>query len=150
MRVFTYRAMSGIKKFFIYTFVTIALAGATSNQKLYAYFQTDPGETFNIVQRAISKGDVRMISKYTSAYTEMSILGATTTYSRAQAAYILKAFFKQHPPEQFAFQHKLRVGKDWFIHGRYRNRDGRPYRLEMMLRWSGQRFEIKSINIRQE
>ncbi len=108
----------------------------------------DPGETIQIVQRAISKGDVQVISKYTGTYTEISILGSTTMYSRAQTAYILKAFFRDHPPAQFKFQHKLQVGKDWYVHGRYWDKGRQtPYRLEMNMQWNGRQFEIKSIRI---
>ncbi len=114
-----------------------------------AYWQTDPEETFAIVQRAISQGDAQLISKYLGSYTEVSILGATTMYSRAQTAYILKAFFRDHPPRQFTIQRKLRVGKEWYVHGRYWNRGRKPpYRLEMTMRWNGRKFEIKSIRIK--
>lgn len=125
--------------------VTLFFASVAPAQ---AGMQSDPGETIQIVQRAISKGDVQMLSKYTGTYTEISILGATTMYSRAQTAYILKAFFRDHPPAQFKFQHRLQVGKDWYVHGRYWDRGRQtPYRLEMNMRWNGRQFEIKSIRI---
>ncbi len=115
----------------------------------FAHAQTDPEETLEIVQEAIASGDAQMISRYTSTYTEISILGATTMYSRAQTAYILKAFFKDHPPERFVFQHKLKVGKDWYVRGRYWNRGRQaPYRLELTMQWNGQQFMIKSIKIK--
>ena len=108
----------------------------------------DPGETIARVQKAISDGDVQMLSKYTSAYTEVSILGATTMYSRAQTAYILKAFFRDHPPARFTFDHRLHMGEDWFVRGRYFDRGRQtPYRLEMTMRWNGRQLEIKSIRI---
>ncbi len=101
-----------------------------------------------MVQRAISKGDAQAISRFTGSYTEVSILGATTRYSRAQTAYILKAFFRDHPPGRFSFEHKLRVGNDWYIRGQYKNRGRQsPYRMEMTMHWNGQQFEIKSISI---
>ncbi|MFK7845082.1 MAG: DUF4783 domain-containing protein [Rhodothermales bacterium] len=142
--------MSEIKKFFIYTCLVGALVWLSAPVKLaHAHLQTDPGETIAKVQRAISKGDAQAISRFTSSYTEVSILGATTMYSRAQTAYILKAFFRDHPPARFSFQHKLRVGSDWYIRGQYQNR-GResPYRMEMTMHWNGQQFEIKSISIK--
>ena len=113
-----------------------------------AHLQDDPAEAKQIVQRAIEDGDARLISQFSGKYTEVSILGASTLYSRAQTVYILKAFFRDHPPESFSFQHQLRVGKEWYFHGRYWYRgQSKPYRLEMVMRWNGQRYEIKSIRI---
>ncbi len=100
-----------------------------------------------MVQQAIATGDAKKISSFVSSYTEVSIEGARTLYSRAQTAYILKAFFRDHPPERFAFQHKLRVGKDWYVHGRYWNRGKSSYRMEMTFHWNGSQMEIKSISI---
>ena len=141
--------MSRIQSFFIYTclpgLIVMLLLPA---QVAGAYAQADPEKTIEVVQQAISKGDVQILSKYTGAYTEISILGATTMYSRAQTAYILKAFFRDHPPARFTFQHKLHVGDDWYVRGRYWDRGRQtPYRLEMTLRWNGKQFEIKSIRI---
>ena len=142
--------MSGIRKLFIYTILTGAIVLLAPPWKvLSASAQADPEETLAIVQQAISNGDTRLISRFTSLYTEISILGETTMYSRAQTAYILKAFFRDHPPERFAFQHKLRVGQDWFVYGRYANRGRQtPLRLEMTMHWNGQQFEIKTISIK--
>ncbi len=141
--------MSKHRSFFRYSWllgcIALIFAGVLPAR---ATVQSDPGETIQIVQRAISKGDVQALSKYTGTYTEISILGATTMYSRAQTAYILKAFFRDHPPAQFTFQHRLQVGKDWYVHGRYWDRGRQtPYRLEMNMRWNGRQFEIKSIRI---
>lgn len=143
--------MPGIKKFFIYTCLIGAFTWLSAPARLaHAHLQTDPGETIVMVQQAISKGDVQEISRFISLYTEVSILGATTRYSRAQTAYILKAFFRDHPPNRFSFEHKLRVGNDWYMRGQYQNRGRQsPYRMEMTMHWNGQQFEIKSISIKE-
>lgn len=144
------RAMSGIKKLFTYICLSgLILLFAAPERLSHAHAQTDPEETLQIVQQAIADGDAQRISKFMSTYTEVSILGATTMHSRAQTAYILKAFFKDHPPERFAFQHKLKVGRDWYVRGSYWNKGRQaPYRMELTMQWNGQRFLIKSIKIK--
>lgn len=142
--------MTGIKQFFIYTcFAGLFALFAVPESLAYAHMQPDPEETIAMVQQAIASGDAKKISRFASSYTEVSIEGSTTLYSRAQTAYILKAFFRDHPPERFSFQHKLRVGKDWYVHGKYWNRGKSSYRMELTMQWNGSRMEIKSISIYQ-
>lgn len=127
--------------------LTLIISGLFPRQ--FANAQTDPSQALELVTQAISGGDVDLITKYIGTYTEISILGASTTYSQAQTTYILKAFFRDHPPERANFQNRIQVGNDWYFRGKYWNKDKKqPYRLEMTMRWNGNQYKIKSIVIK--
>ena len=106
----------------------------------------DPSEAIARIQGAINNGNAEEVARYVGTYVEVTQSGATTLHSGAQTAYILKAFFRDHPPERFTFRRRMKLGRDWFIYGDYWYRgDNRPYRIEFLLRWNGQRYEIKTI-----
>lgn len=135
------------------TCIMLLFAGAISST--YAGLQAssereDPTDEIAKIQKAIAEGNSAELSRYSGAYIEVNVSGSTTLHSRAQAAYILKAFFRDNPPERFAFQRTMRLGSDWFVSGQYWQRsDNRPYQVEILLRWNGQRYEIKSIRFNQ-
>lgn len=108
----------------------------------------DPTGLIDEIQRAIQAGNAEAVARHAGAYVEVTMEGATTLHSQAQTAYILKAFFREHPPDAFVFQRRMRLGRDWFMYGRYWYRgDNRPYRIEVLIRWNGRRHEIKSLRI---
>ena len=131
-------------------FCLIALARPVEAARQSSPSQGDPSEELADIQRAIKNGNSAELAKYSSTYVEVSMLGATTLHSRAQTAYILRAFFRDYPADRFAFQRKMRLGRDWFVTGKYWHRgDNRPYQVEILLRWNGRSYEIKNIRIDQ-
>ena len=110
----------------------------------------DPSEAIVSIQEAIEDGNAEQVTRLASSYVEVTVSGATSMHSRAQTAYILKAFFRDCPPADFSFERRTSLGNDWFIYGNYRCRgENRPYRLEVLLRWSGRQYEIKTIRFEQ-
>jgi hypothetical protein len=113
-----------------------------------AGIQEDPMRTIGKILQAIESSDAEAIVQYTSPYVQVSVLGKSTLISRAQSAYVLKAFFREYPPDGFTLERRLRVGQDWFVRGKYRHRDSdTPFQLELQMRWNGERYEIKNILI---
>lgn len=114
----------------------------------WAGLQDDPSRTIGKIRQAIESADAESIVRHSSAYVEVSVLGKSTLISRAQSAYVLKAFFRDHPPSGFKLERRLQVGGDWYIRGRYGRRSGEtPFQLELQIRWNGERYEIKNILI---
>ena len=113
-----------------------------------AYMQDDLDAVMSHLEDAIESGQANKIVQRAGAYVEVSILGNGTLYSRSQTTYILKAFFKKHPPKRFAFQRRMHVGDDWYMYGTYWDAvDRQTYRLELRMRRTGSGYEIKNIRI---
>ena len=115
---------------------------------LHAYMQDDLDKVVSSIQNAIERGNAGTLINKSSAYVEVSIMGNSTLYSRSQAGYILKEFFRENPPRKFAFQKRLNVGNDWYMYGTYWNQTKEEaYRMEVRLRMNNGMYEIKNIRI---
>lgn len=115
---------------------------------LYASAQDDLDKVVSFIQDAIEEGNAATLADRSSAYVEISILGTSTLYSRSQAGYILKEFFRENPSGPFAFQRRINVGNDWYMHGTYWNEARQEtYRVELRLRMNNGTYEIKNIRI---
>lgn len=86
------------------------------------------------VEAAIARGDAQALTDLCADRVDVTLDGATTTYSRAQVHYVLAGFFESNPPEAFAFEHRTNFGEGAaFASGRYRT-PGRT--LQVMARLS--------------
>ena len=113
-----------------------------------ARMQDDIDHIVLYIQQAIENGNAASLVNKSSSYVEVTLLGNSTMYSRSQAGYILKEFFRENPPSDFAFQRRLNVGNDWYVYGSYRNKTEKAsYRMEIRIRRNGERYEIKNIRI---
>ncbi len=112
----------------------------------------DPSdEVLRQVQKAISGGDAEGLARHLEARVDVSIFGVQTLYSRAQTEYVIRAFFRDHPPEQFVMQRAEEDQGTWLATGRYWNRgDAHPYRVTLLLRQRSGEVLIRSIRIEHE
>ncbi|HEY5692777.1 MAG TPA: DUF4783 domain-containing protein, partial [Cyclobacteriaceae bacterium] len=68
----------------------------------------------------IKTGSAKEISKYLNQNVEINIEGNVNTYSKAQADFVFRDFFKKHPPTSFNIVHKgASKGGQQFAIGRY-------------------------------
>ncbi len=58
------------------------------------------------VREAIKAGSSKECSKFFNESIDVTIDGEMKSYSRIQAEYVLRDFFKQHPPTSFAIVHQ--------------------------------------------
>lgn len=113
-----------------------------------AAMQDDIDRIMIYIEKAIESGNGESLASRSSSFVEVTLLGKSTLYSRAQAGYILKEFFREHPPSDFQIQRRMNVENDWYMYGNYRNRSEKEtYRLEIRIRRNGDRYEIKNIRI---
>jgi len=66
--------------------------------------QGNPG--FDAISTALSTGDVNTLVKYLSDQVEITIGDQEKTYTKAQAADALRAFFAADKPQSFSAMHK--------------------------------------------
>ena len=83
-------------KKYILLFSFIGLFGVASAQK----------DIISNVRDAIKTGSSREIVKYLDQVVDMTLDGKMKTYSKAQAEFILKDFFKNNPPSSFTIVHQ--------------------------------------------
>lgn len=58
------------------------------------------------VRETIKAGSSRELAKYIAPSVDVSIEAKVETYSKTQAEFVLRDFFKQHPPKDFVIIHQ--------------------------------------------
>lgn len=91
------------------------------------------------VERAISEGDAKGVSRYFGNEVELNCGGGEGVYSRRQAEFMLRSFFRAHPPKSYTTQ--SRDGQEKIV-GSYVANDGKTYRVEARLTLAGNRTVV--------
>lgn len=99
---------------------------------LFFYAGTDAlgqNEIFNPIKEVLKTGNAKEVSQYLSPSVDISVDGNLNTYSKAQAEFVLRDFFKKHPPADFNILHSggSKGGQQYAI-GRYQS-NGESYNL---------------------
>lgn len=92
------------------------------------------------VKETIKAGSAKELSKFLFQTVDVTIEGKVQSYSKAQAEFVFRDFFKQHPPAEFSIIHQgSSKGGQPFAIGQYKSAD-ETYRVFM---------KIKSVNKQQ-
>lgn len=119
----------------IYLFIillNVMLAGKTLAQS----------DVMSNVRSALKAGSSKELTKHFNEMVELNLNGDKSSYSKTQAEFVLKDFFKNHPPTDFQYIHqgaskgnllKYAIGKYTYGNGSFRvlilfkNSDGQYY-----------------------
>lgn len=63
-------------------------------------------EVVNEIKEAIKAGSAKELSKHLNQTLDVTIDGKVQNYSKAQAEFVLRDFFKAHPPSDFNIIHQ--------------------------------------------
>jgi hypothetical protein len=86
------------------------------------------------VAGAFSEGNANRLLKPSADRIEISLFGARTFYSSAQALYVLREFFRRHTPRRFVVGDVMETGTSCFVRGEYeQGRVGRPLQVYVRL-----------------
>ena len=97
-------------------------------------------EVISQVKETIKAGSAKELSKYLFQTVDVTIEGKVQSYSKAQAEFVFRDFFRQHPPSEFNIIHQgSSKGGQPFAIGQYKSAD-ETYRVFM---------KIKSVNKQQ-
>jgi hypothetical protein len=97
-------------------------------------------EVIDQVKETIKAGSAKELSRYLFQTVDVTIEGKVQSYSKAQAEFVFRDFFRQHPPSEFNIIHQgSSKGGQPFAIGQYKSVDG-TYRVFM---------KIKSVNKQQ-
>lgn len=86
------------------------------------------------VAGAFSSGDASRLLNPAADRIEISLFGARTFYSSAQALYVLREFFRSHAPRRFVVGNVMETGTTCLVQGAYEEvRVERPLRVYVRL-----------------
>jgi hypothetical protein len=85
------------------------------------------------IAAAFSEGDANRLLTPSADRIEISLFGARTFYSSAQALYVLREFFRSHAPRRFQVRDVMETGTSCFVQGEY-EQARRARRLQVYVR----------------
>lgn len=109
--------------------------------------QTD---VINQVKETIKAGSAKELSRYLNQTVDVTIDGAVQSYSKPQAEFVLRDFFKQHPPAEFSIIHQgSSKGGQPFAIGQYKSGTD-TYRVFMKIKSLGNQQLVHEISFVKE
>jgi len=77
------------------------------------------------ISTALRSGSSKELIKYVNSNVEINLDGKISSYSKMQAEYVFKDFFKQYPASKFNFNHQgTSKGGLRYAIGKYEHKDG--------------------------
>ena len=101
----------------------------------------------NRLQRAFLRGDADAATAEAAPRLSVTVRGEGGRYSRAQAAFVLDSFFREHPPVRVSLSTAGVAEGARSLMGRYVAEGDLAFRLGVRLRLKGQRWEVIGIEI---
>lgn len=102
------------------------------------------------VKETIKAGSAKELSKYLYQTVDVTIEGNPQSYSKAQAEFVFRDFFKQHPPSEFTIIHQgsSRGGQPFAI-GQYKS-GADTYRVFMKIKAANNQQLMHEISFSKE
>lgn len=108
------------------------------------------GDIINDVKESIKAGSSKELAKYLNSSVDVTMNGEMGTFSKTQAEFILRDFFKDNPPSSFTIVHQgaSKGGLPYAI-GQYLS-DNKTYRVWMRIKNTGNQYLIHEISFIEE
>src|SRR5690606_1779218 len=101
---------------------------------LQAFASYAQGDVIAEVKETIKAGSAKELSRYLFQTVDVTIEGKVQSYSKAQAEFVFRDFFRQHPPAEFNIIHQgSSKGGQPFAIGQYKS-GKETYRVFMKIR----------------
>lgn len=128
-------------------YLTLFLGVITFTVSQAAFGQS---EVINNVRSAIKAGSSKELSKYLGDMISLEIEGVQSNYSKTQAEYVLKDFFKKYPPNDFQYVHQgASEGGLKYAIGRY-SYDGGSFRVVLRSKNINGTYKVSSLGFTKE
>lgn len=89
---------------------------------LQSLFVLGQADIINQVKETIRAGSAKELSKFLNQAIDVTIEGNVQSYSKTQAEFVFRDFFKQHPPVEFNILHQgSSKGGQPFAIGQYKS-----------------------------
>jgi hypothetical protein len=113
-------------------------------------FQAEAQAIFSPMKDAVKAGDASELAKYINTSIDLNLEGEVNTYSKAQAEFVLRDFFKKHAPSDFSIVHTgSSKGGLQFAIGKYQS-GADNYNVLMRVREVGKNFLIHEMSFTKE
>lgn len=107
-------------------------------------------EVIDQVKEAVKAGSAKELAKYFSQTIDVTIEDKVENYSKAQAEFVLRDFFKAHPPNEFNIIHQgSSKGGQPFAIGQYKS-GANTYRVWMKIKIVSKEQLIQEISFVKE
>lgn len=107
-------------------------------------------EVIDQVKEAVKAGSAKELAKYFSQTIDVTIEDKVENYSKAQAEFVLRDFFKAHPPNEFSIIHQgSSKGGQPFAIGQYKS-GANTYRVWMKIKIVSKEQLIQEISFVKE
>jgi hypothetical protein len=128
-------------------FTALFISALLSLQLFVAQAQTD---VIGQVKETIKAGSAKELSKYLYQAVDVTIDGNLQSYSKAQAEFVFRDFFKQHPPVEFSIIHQgSSKGGQPFAIGQYKSGVD-TYRVFMKIKATNNQQLLQEISFSKE
>jgi hypothetical protein len=126
---------------------TVLVSALLTLQVFAAIAQSD---AISLIRETIKAGSSKELSKYLYQTVDVTIEGKVESYSKAQAEFVFRDFFKQHPPSEFDIIHQgeSRGGQPFAI-GQYKSGTD-VYRVFMKIKSSNNQKLLHEISFSKE
>ena len=92
------------------------------------------GDVISQVKETIKAGSAKELSRYLNQTVDVTLNDGAQSYSKTQAEFVFRDFFKQHPPMEFTIIHQgTSKGGQTFGIGQYKT-DTETYRVYMKIK----------------
>ncbi len=131
-------------KYFNFLFLIGSLVGASS-----VIAQTK-GDIVSQVKETIKAGSAKELARYLHQSVDINVEGKQENYSKAQAEFVLRDFFKAHAPSDFSIIHQgsSKSGQPFAI-GQYKS-NAENYRVFMKIKTVNDQPLIHEISFSKE
>ena len=102
------------------------------------------------ISETIKAGSSKELSKYLFQTVDVTIEGKVESYSKAQAEFVFRDFFRQHPPSEFSVIHQgSSKGGQPFAIGQYKS-GNEVYRVFMKIKTANSQQLLHEISFSKE
>lgn len=108
------------------------------------------GEVINNVRTAIKTGSSKELAQYFGTIVVLNFDGEKSNYSKSQAEFVLKDFFRKYEPVDVEFIHQGDSKKgDKYIMGKYRSRN-QSFRIYLLFKKSENTYFVDTMDFARE
>jgi Domain of unknown function (DUF4783) len=128
-------------------YISIIVFTLASLQNVPVFAQ---GDIISQVKETIKAGSAKELSKYLNQTVDVTLDDGPQSYSKAQAEFVFRDFFKQHPPAEFTLIHQgTSKGGQIFGIGQYKS-GSETYRVYMKIKAANNQQLVHEISFAKE
>lgn len=98
-------------------------------------------------ESAFAEGNAEALLESAAPRLELSIFGRASFYSRTQALFVMRDFFRRYPPDSVSFRDQSIGENTRTLLGQYEELGGGQCRVAVRLRWRAGAWEVRAVRL---